>query len=74
MAPCYAAPMVELVFYVWLLGATLIFVGVAMTGEASDRFEALWLLALAASWPLVVLIFLAGAVATVIGMLISATR
>ena len=74
MALCYDRPMVELVFYVWLLGATLIFVGVAMTGEASDRFEALWLLALAASWPLVVLIFLAGAVATLIGMVISATR
>ena len=74
MAPCYDAGMVELVFYVWLLGATLIFVGVAMTGEASDRFEGLWLLALAASWPLVALVFLAGAVATMIGMLISAVR
>lgn len=66
--------MVELVFYVWLLGATLIFVGVAMTGEASDRFEGLWLLVLAASWPLVALIFLAGAIATMIGILISAGR
>jgi len=66
--------MVELVFYVWLLGATLIFVGVAMTGEASDRFEGLWLLALAASWPLVAIIFLTGALATMIGMLISAVR
>ena len=66
--------MVELLFYVWLLGATLIFVGVAMTGEASDRFEGLWLLTLAASWPLVVLVFLAGAVATMIGILISAGR
>lgn len=66
--------MVELVSYVWLLGATLIFVGVAMTGEASDRFEGLWLLVLAASWPLVALIFLAGAIATMIGILISAGR
>jgi hypothetical protein len=66
--------MVELVFYVWLLGATLIFVGVAMTGKASDRFEGLWLLALAASWPLVALFFLVGAIATMIAMLISASR
>jgi hypothetical protein len=74
MAPCYDAGMVELVFYAWLLGATLIFVAVAMTGEASEQFEGLWLLALAAAWPLVVLIFLAGAVATMIGILISASR
>ena len=66
--------MVELVFYVWLLGATLIFVAVAMTGEASDRFEGLWLLALAASWPLVAIVFLAGLLATMIGMLIAASR
>lgn len=66
--------MVELIFYVWLLGATLIFVGVAMTGEASDRFEGFWLLALAASWPLVLLLFLLGAIATLISMLIAATR
>jgi hypothetical protein len=66
--------MVELVFYVWLLGATLIFVGVAMTGEASDRFEGLWLLALAAAWPLVLLIFVLGGLLTVIGNLISASR
>ena len=66
--------MIALVFYVWLLGATLIFVGVAMTGETSDRFEAVWLLTLAAIWPLVVLIFLAGAFATMVGMLISASR
>ena len=66
--------MVEMVFYVWLLGATLIFIGVAMTGEASDRFEGLWLLALAASWPLVALVFLAGAMATMIGILFSARR
>lgn len=66
--------MVELVFYLWLLGATLIFVGVAMTGEASDRFAGLWLLALAAAWPLVLLIFLIGATATMIGILISAAR
>lgn len=66
--------MVELVFYIWLLGATLIFVGVAMTGKASDRFEAVWLLTLAASWPLVLFVFLAGILATGIGMLISAAR
>jgi hypothetical protein len=74
MAPCYDGAMVELVFYVWLLGATLIFVSVAMTGEASDRFEGLWLLALAASWPVILAIFLAGAIATMISMLISAVR
>lgn len=33
--------MIELVIFGWLLGATAIFVGVAMTGEASD--EPLWL-------------------------------
>ena len=66
--------MVELVFYVWLLGATLIFVGVAMTGEATDRFEGVWLLALAASWPFVLVIFLVGAVATMISILNSAGR
>lgn len=53
--------MVELVFYIWLLGATLIFVCVAMTGEATDRFEAIWLLALAAVWPLVLLFMVLGA-------------
>lgn len=66
--------MVELVFYVWLLGATMIFVGVAMTGEASDRFEGLWLLALAAAWPLVVFVFLVGAIATMVSILISTSR
>ena len=66
--------MVELVFYVWLLGATLIFVGVAMTGEATDRFEGIWLLALAASWPIVLVIFLLGAVATMISILNSSGR
>lgn len=54
--------MVELVFYIWLLGATLIFVGVAMTGKATDRFEAIWLLALAAVWPLVLLFMVLGGV------------
>lgn len=66
--------MVELMFYIWLLGASLVFVGVTMTGEASDRAEPLWLLALAATWPLVLAVFVLGAVATVIGILISATR
>jgi hypothetical protein len=72
--PCYGAAMVELVFYVWLLGATLIFVGVAMMGEATDRFEGVWLLALAASWPIVLVIFLLGAVATMISILNSSGR
>lgn len=66
--------MVELIFYLWLLGATLVFVGVAMTGEASDRFAGLWLLALAAAWPAVLLLFLLGVIATTIGMLLSASR
>jgi hypothetical protein len=66
--------MVELVFYVWLLGGTLVFVGVAMTGEASDRSEPLWLLVLSASWPLVLLVFLVGTLATMIGMFISRAR
>lgn len=66
--------MVELVFYIWLLGTTLIFVGVAMTGEANDRFEGLWLVALAATWPLVLLIFVMGAIAALVSILVSTTR
>lgn len=66
--------MVELVFYIWLLGAALVFVGVSMTGEASERAEPLWLLALGAAWPLVLLIFLLGWAATLIGWLITARR
>lgn len=66
--------MVEMVLYVWLLGGTLVFVGVAMTGEASDRAEPLWLLVLAASWPLVLMVFLAGTLATMIGLIISRAR
>lgn len=63
--------MIALVFHLWLLGTTLIFVAAATTGEASDRFEGLWLLALSASWPLVVILFLVGAMAAMAGMLIS---
>jgi hypothetical protein len=66
--------MVELVFYVWLLGTALVFVGVSMTGKASERAEPLWLLALGAAWPLVVLVFLLGWAATLIGWLIAARR
>lgn len=66
--------MVELVIYGWLLGATAIFVGVAMTGEASERDEPLWLLALAASWPLVLIVFLAGMAATLASKLLSMGR
>ena len=66
--------MVELVFYVWLLGAALVFVGVATTGEASAQAEPLWLLALGAAWPLVLLVFLLGWAATLIGWLIAARR
>lgn len=66
--------MVELVFYIWLLGATLVFVGVAMTGEASARAEPLWLLALGAAWPLVLLIFLLGWAVTLMGWMMTARR
>ena len=66
--------MIELIFYIWLLGATLIFVGVAITGEATDRFEGIWLLALAASWPFVLVAFLIGAIATMVSILIAAAR
>lgn len=52
--------MIEMLLYIWLLGAVLIFVGVALSGEATDRFEAIWLLALAASWPLVLLFMALG--------------
>jgi asparagine N-glycosylation enzyme membrane subunit Stt3 len=52
--------MLLIAFYVWLLGATIVFVAVAMAGDASDRTEPLWLLVLAAVWPLVVLVFLVG--------------
>ena len=63
--------MVELVFYIWLLGATLVFVGVTMTGEASERGEPLWLMALGAAWPLVLAMFLLGMAATLVGWLLS---
>lgn len=66
--------MVELVFYIWLLGAALVFVGVAMTGEASARAEPLWLLALGAAWPLVLLIFLLGWAVTLMGWMMTARR
>lgn len=74
MASCYDADMVALVFYVWLLGAILIFVAVAVSGKAEDRFEGLWLLVLAAAWPFVVAFVLVGTAATLIGMLISLNR
>lgn len=54
--------MVETAFYIWLLGSSLIFVAVAMSGQASDRSQAIWLLLLAASWPLVLLFMAVGAV------------
>ena len=54
--------MVEMTFYVWLLGAALIFVAVAMSGQATDRSQAIWLLLLAASWPLVLVFMAVGAV------------
>ena len=69
--PCYTPRMVELVFYIWLLGATLVFVGVTMTGEASERGEPLWLMALGAAWPLVLAMFLLGMAATLVGWLLS---
>lgn len=54
--------MVEMMFYIWLLGAALIFVVVAMSGQATDRSQAIWLLLLAASWPFVLLFMAVGAV------------
>jgi len=54
--------MVETAFYIWLLGSGLIFVAVAMSGQATDRSQAIWLLLLAASWPLVLLFMAVGAV------------
>jgi len=66
--------MVELVFYIWLLGAALVFVGVTMTGEATGQAEPLWLLALGAAWPLVLVIFLLGWTVTLVGWLITARR
>jgi hypothetical protein len=54
--------MIELVFYIWLLGATLVFVGVTLTGESSERFEPIWLLVLATSWPFMLLFMLVGVV------------
>jgi hypothetical protein len=58
--------MVEMTFYIWLLGAALIFVVVAMSGQATDRMQAIWLLLLAAAWPLVLVFIAAGAVLTAI--------
>ena len=66
--------MLELVFYVWLLGAAFIFVGVALSGEASDRFEGLWLLALAASWPLVLVFKAFGAMLLMIAAAVGIRR
>lgn len=54
--------MVETAFYIWLLGAALIFVTVAMSGQATERSQAIWLLILAASWPVVLLFMAVGAV------------
>lgn len=51
----------ELIFFLWLLGATMVFVSVAVTGEAREPSEALWLLTLAAAWPFVVLVMIIGA-------------
>jgi hypothetical protein len=55
------AHMVELFFFIWLLGATIVFVSVAMTGEAREPSEALWLLMLAATWPFIALFMILGA-------------
>ena len=54
--------MVETAFYIWLLGATLIFIVVAMSGQATDRTQAIWLLLLAVSWPFVLVFMAVGAV------------
>jgi uncharacterized membrane protein len=55
--------MVEMTFYIWLLGAALIFVAVAMmSGTTTDRSQAIWLLLLAASWPFVLVFMAVGAV------------
>lgn len=54
--------MVETAFYIWLLGSALIFVSVAMSGQATERSQAIWLLFLAAAWPLVLLFMAIGAV------------
>jgi hypothetical protein len=54
--------MVETAFYIWLLGAALVFVVVAMSGQATDRSQGIWLLLLAASWPFVLLLMAVGAV------------
>jgi uncharacterized membrane protein len=54
--------MVETAFYIWLLGSVLIFVAVAMSGQATDRSQAIWLLLLAASWPFVLVFMAIGAV------------
>jgi hypothetical protein len=54
--------MVETAFYIWLLGAALVFIAVAMSGQATDRSQAIWLLLLAASWPFVLVFMAVGAV------------
>ena len=58
--------MVEMTVYIWLLGAALVFVVVAMSGRATDRTQAIWLLLLAAAWPFVVIFMAVGAVLMVI--------
>ena len=54
--------MIEMIFFIWLLVATTIFVAVAMTGEQTEPSAAIWLLVLAASWPLVLLLMAVGGV------------
>lgn len=54
--------MVEMIFFIWLLGTTIFFVSVAMMRDAREPSEALWLLTLAAFWPFTLFIMLLGAV------------
>jgi hypothetical protein len=66
--------MLELIFFIWLLGATLVFVLVALTGEAREPSEAAWLLLLGAIWPIVLLFMLAGAVLMALSAVLMASR
>ena len=54
--------MVEVIFFIWLLVAAAIFVSVALTSKESEPSAAIWLLVLAASWPLVLLLMAVGGV------------
>jgi hypothetical protein len=64
--------MLEMIFFIWLLGTTIFFVSVAMMREAREPSEALWLLTLAAIWPVILLLMLIGVILVAFSALLQA--